>query len=173
MDSRTVVPVAAACFIAGWLVASLLAPPVAELQVLPERTQPRSTAPDSQLPVPFAEQLHLKLQQGPEAPAPRRNPFVFGERQRKVLPAPARVEAGEAPAEPTAPIVTGPSLTLAGIGESETPEGIVRTAIISDGRTVHLAKIGDVVNGYAVVEITEKSAVVGDAAGARWTLGFK
>jgi hypothetical protein len=173
MQLKTIVPVAAACFIGGWLVASLVAPPVAELQVLPDRAQPRSAASDVQHLAPYTERLHLKLQRAPVAPVPRRNPFVFGERLRTVLPAPTRVEVPDQPTGPVEPIVTGPSLTLSGIGESEMPDGIIRTAVISDGRTVHLAKTGDVVNGYAVVEITENSVVVGDAAGARWTLRFR
>jgi hypothetical protein len=46
----------------------------------------------------------------------------------------------------------------------------VWTAVISDGVTVHLVKVGETVNGYAVVEIREDRVTIGDASGAQWTL---
>jgi hypothetical protein len=57
-------------------------------------------------------------------------------------------------------------LRLTGIGST----GDVRTAVISASGMVYLAKIGEVVAGYSIVEITENTVTIADAAGARWVL---
>ena len=124
--------------------------------------------------MPSAERLQLRLRQAPVAPTPRRNPFVFGARERERVvssggssrPAPSlpQVEA-----LPQSPVISGPAYTLAGIGAS----GDVRTAVLSDGITVHLVKVGDSIGGYRVATITETAITVADAAGARHTLRLK
>jgi Tfp pilus assembly protein PilP len=68
-----------------------------------------------------------------------------------------------------APIAASPSLRLSGIGST----GGVRTAVISDGTTVHLVKVGETVSGYAVVEISDDAVTIGDASGAQWKLRMK
>src|SRR5262245_29627046 len=80
MPFRTVALVGAVCLISGWLLASGLTPPTANLQALPERRAP-DRASATPLPAAYSEQLKLKLDRLPAAPVPRRNPFVFGGRE--------------------------------------------------------------------------------------------
>lgn len=180
MQPRSVALIAAGCLTTGWLLASIVSPPVAELQVLPERAPARV---DRQQPAavdaPYTEQLHLRMQQLPVAPVPRRNPFVFGGRMRVAPPPPPAADTNLAQPETSvvgAPITsapTGPVLRLSGIGSSDTPQGPIRTAVISDGTTVHLVKVGETVSGYSVVEITDEAVTLANAAGAQWVLRLK
>jgi hypothetical protein len=170
MRPKLVALIAASSLTIGWLLASVISPPVAELQVLPERPARRAATESEAAPTPYTEQLHLRLQQAATMPVTRRNPFVFGSRTSEA-PKPnleRRAAEPEAPPveAPAAPVVTGPALRLSGIGSTSD----VRTAVISDGRTVHLVKVGETVNGYAVVEISEDSVTIGDASGAQWKL---
>ncbi len=172
MQPKFVALIVAASLSTGWLLASIVSPPVAKLQALPPRDQPRETPRETASGTSYNEQLHLKLQAAPLPPVPKRNPFVFGTREREMAPAPERsAPMSNAPAsEPQpAPVATGPSLRLSGIGTT----GTARTAVISDGVTVHLVKVGETVRGYGVVEITESSVTLADAAGAQWLLRMK
>jgi hypothetical protein len=149
---------------------------VAKLQGLPaDRERPAAPARETRATTPFTEQLHLKLKTAPVAPVPRRNPFVFGVTTRRADVRDTRTtEAAGATIDSTAVAVpSGPSLRLSGIGSTTTEAGPVRTAIISDGRTVHLVKVGETVTGYAVILITDDSATIENAAGAQWTLRLK
>jgi hypothetical protein len=152
---RTVALVGAVCVTIGWLLASTLSPPVANLQSLPAR-QAAVTPPAEE--IAFTEQLQLRMRQAPAAPTPRRNPFAFGQR----APQEQAVRSWEAASvsEPAAPVLppapVGPALLLAGIGIS----GDVRTAILTDGQAVHVVKVGDRVGGYEVVEVTDDSATL-------------
>lgn len=176
MPPKLVAMIVAAALTTGWLLASIVSPPVAELQGLADREERRAPAQEPRGETPFTAQLHLKLQAVPEAPVPRRNPFVYGGASRR---ADARETArtDESATMPTelAPlaVATGPSLRLAGIGSTTTPAGPVRTAIVSDGTTVHLVKVGEVMRGYAVIEITDDAVTIENAAGAQWTLRLK
>lgn len=174
MPARLVALIVAGSLTSGWLLASLVSPPVAELQGLPARTPPRAASPSAD--AAFTEQLHLKLQQAPQPPVPRRNPFVFGTRPRTAPDPVAPAPAGDTTPERVLPMpqmATGPSLRLAGIGTHTTPAGTVHTAVIGDGTTVHLVKVGETVAGYSVVEITDDSVTIANAAGARWLLKLK
>jgi hypothetical protein len=181
MPPRTVTLVAAACLTTGWLLGSLISPPIAELQVLPERTPPRDPRASEPVTTAYTDQLHFKLQQAPLPPTPRRNPFVFGTTPRATLAAPtsrtdAPRDSQSAPEDisvPAAPVAIGPRLALSGIGSTDTPSGAVLTAIISDGQTVHLGKVGEVVAGYSIVEIAEDAVTITNAAGARWVLRLR
>lgn len=176
MPPRVVALIVAASLTSGWLLASLVSPPVAELQGLPQRPSPRDPAP-AIADAPYTEQLHLKLQQAPLPPVPRRNPFVFGARTRSAPDTATPAQEAETSATahdlPMPQIVTGPSLRLAGIGFTMVGPATIYTAIIGDGTTVHLVKEGETVAGYAVVAITDDSVTVANAAGARWLLKLK
>ena len=74
VPTRTVAVICAVSLTVGWLLASTLTPPVAQLQSLPARAERPSQQPAEST---FAEQLHFRMQQAPEPPAPRRNPFQF------------------------------------------------------------------------------------------------
>ena len=143
MPPRTVALIAAVCLTTGWLLASMLAPPVAKLQALPERRAPqhRHAEPSA----PFTEQLQLRLRQAPLPPVPRRNPFVFGTaRGRRDTTMTASAGAGGG-ADRTSRV--GPTFTLSGVGVSDTAGGPLHTAVLSDGNTVHLVKAGDTMAG--------------------------
>lgn len=173
MPPKTVALIAAVALTIGWLFAAVLTPPVAKLQTLP---QPAVRRPAVKDPMPSAERLQLRLRQAPVAPTPRRNPFVFGARERErervvssggsSRPAPS---SPQVEALPQSAVISGPAYTLAGIGAS----GDVRTAVLSDGITVHLVKVGDSIGGYRVATITETAITVTDAAGASHTLRLK
>lgn len=165
MPPRTVMVIGAVCLTIGWLLASTLSPPVARLQSLPERQPPGRAATEE---APFAEQLRLRHREAVVAPALRRNPFRFGDREREPLfevPQPPQMSAA-APASPGPP--PAPALTLAGIGIT----GDERTAILTDGSNVQIVKVGDSVLGYEVVEVTEGSVTLVAPSGSRLLLNL-
>ena len=175
MPPKTVAVIGAFCLTTGWLLASLLTPPVAKSQALPERRDNPQPVSAQEIE-PFVEPLRLRRSEAVIASTPRRNPFVFGNRTR---PADSATRSSS-PAAPSAPIEpqavaapVGPIYWLSGIGVSETPQGIVRTAVLSDGTTVHLVKIGNTVGGYTVVEITDVSATIADGSGTRYSLRLR
>lgn len=152
---RTVALIGAVCVTIGWLLASTLSPPVATSQALPPR-QPATPAAANE--APFTEHLQLRLRQAPTAPTPRRNPFAFGERaprERAGQPSAAASAPAVEAAVPLAPV--GPAFSLAGIGVS----GETRTAILTDGQSVHIVRVGERVGGFDLVEITDDSATLG------------
>src|SRR5262245_30009667 len=177
MRPKLVALLVAAAVTIGWLMASIVSPPVANLQTLRSRAGRQEQARDranTASEVAFVEQLKLKLRAAPTAPVPRRNPFVFGSATTRTT---RSAEEATTTAPPTAadltPVMRGPSLRLAGIGETETEAGTIRTAVISDGRTVHLVKVGEAVSGYAVVAITDAAVTIADAGGAQWILRLR
>jgi hypothetical protein len=154
----------------------MISPPVARVQTLPPRVTERGGRAD--VVPPYTELLQWRLAQAPSPPTPRRNPFVFGSRPRVTAPVAderqATIGTTTIPAGPvTLPEPEGPSVQLLGIGSKTTPNGVVRTAVISDGDTVHLVKGGDVIVGFVVVDVTEDSATLQNAAGARWQLRLR
>lgn len=175
MRPKLVALMLAAALTTGWLLASIVSPPVAELQVLPQRTVRPASSRDAPVDARFIERLNLRLQSASTAPVTRRNPFVFGSAPRRIDRETTGGSATLLPREeaPPAPSVAGPSLRLSGIGTTTTDAGAVRTAIISDGRTVYLAKLGETVTGYVVVAITDDTVTIEDAAGKSWILRLK
>ena len=172
MPPRTVALIGAVCVTTGWLLASMLTPPIANLQDLPER---RTSAPPQAVDridntAAFGERLHALLRDAPPPPVPRRNPFEFGGRSRVVSVAPLTSVPPPAPPPPAPPAVVGPRFTLSGIAAIESPSGLTHTAVLSDGTTVHLVKVGETVGGYRVVEVTEISVTLSDVSGASYVL---
>jgi hypothetical protein len=172
MPLKTVALIGAVCLTTGWLLAAVLTPPVASLQGLPER-RPQPTAAAAPAVEAFTEQLRLRLERVPSAPVPRRNPFVFAGRARQAEPSRDAAPIAVAPSDVATPAPVGPIFALSGIAVNETPEGEVRTAVLSDGQTVHLVKLGATISGYRVVEITELSVTLADAAGTRTILRLR
>jgi hypothetical protein len=174
MAPKTVGVAAVACLSIGWLAASLLSPPVARLQSRPTpRTTRPAAAPAAET---FSEALRLKLERTTSAPIVRRNPFVFGTSDRSV-PTAAAASGGAAvedpPAEPLAPAVVTPPFVLAGIAVNTTAEGDVRTAVLSDGTNVHLAKAGDRVGIYSVVAVTADSVTLTETSGTTFVIRLR
>jgi hypothetical protein len=179
MPPKTVALVGAVCLTTGWLLASMLAPPVARLQTLPERrTAARPAASPTQPAAAFTEELHWRLQQAPVAPVPRRNPFTFGSKPRGTVSPAGQPGASDAPAVSPAPLEvapapTGPIYSLAGIGSTSSADGVILTAVLSDGNTVHLVNAGQTVGGYKVVDVTEDSITLADSAGQQTILRLR
>jgi hypothetical protein len=174
MRPRLVALLVAAALTTGWLLASLLTPPVAELQTLPPRVERSRDVVETRSDAPFAEQLRLRLRSAPPPPTSRRNPFLFAE------PSSTRRELGtggdnarRTSIDGVKPAAAGPSLRLSGIGSSVSENDIVRTAVIADGTTVHLVKIGETIAGYTVAEISDDAVVVQNDAGERWILRMR
>jgi hypothetical protein len=163
--------IGAVCFLAGWLLASVLSPPVASLQSNAESARPEVAAPEAPAAQPYVERLRVRLQEAPKAPMPRRNPFVFG------APTPAAPPAAAPPADgplasPTMP--SGPDFELAGIATSDTSDGLVRTAVISAQGDVLLVKAGDTLpGGFTVGRVDEAAIVVVDDRGRELVLHLK
>lgn len=175
MPPRIVALLGAVCLTTGWLLASIVTPPVARVQSLPERRNAPSAGDDA-TPAPFSEQLRWRLQQAPAAPSPRRNPFVFGERTTSPSLVPLARQTPPAAAVSDVPAgfaVVGPGVSLSGIGVTGTPDGDLRTAVLSDGMTVYLVKTGQSVVGYTVTEVTEGSVTLTDRAGTPYVLRLK
>jgi hypothetical protein len=148
MQPRHVAVVGAVGVTIGWLLASTLAPPVARVQSLPERPQPPAQAAEQPT---FTEHFQERLRQLPPTPTGRRNPFVFGTRER-IAPMAARASEDEPDTSAVSlSVPRGPAYSVSGIGIT----GDVRTAILSDGQNVRIVKVNDDIDGYTVVEITE------------------
>jgi hypothetical protein len=175
MAPKTVALSGAACLTIGWLAASLLSPPVARLQTRPTPRTARPAA-SSNTDDAFTETLRLKLDRNTSAPTVRRNPFVFGSSGRMTA---ARAAEGPAsgsdePAPPPAvPTVVGPPFKLSGIAATIGPEGEIRTAVLSDGTTVHLVKAGDRIGGYAVGTVGPDSITLTDGSGAEFVIRLR
>jgi hypothetical protein len=176
MPPKAVALIAALCLTTGWLLASVLIPPVARLQALPERRPPRPAA-ETPAPPPYSEQLKLRLKEAPLPPTPRRNPFLFGSQQRVRPPkssGPSQ-QAQTVLAEPpvAAPAVSAPPFLLSGVATTDTAEGPIRTAVLSDGTTVHLVKVGDSIRGYSVSAVTADAVTLVSPAGTRHILQLR
>ena len=162
---------AAACLMIGWLAASLLSPPVAQLQTRQAARAARGEVKPP--PVAFTETLRLKLQRNDAAPMLRRNPFVFGGRAPANAPVIPQADVNRPAEPPPAPAIVAPPYALSGIGSSATPEGDVRTAVLSDGRTVYLVKAGETFNGYTVAAVELDAVTLVDASGARFEIRLR
>ncbi len=107
--------------------------------------------------------LHERLHPSARPPEAGRDLFSF------VAPRPRAVELVQVPAAALteAPIrrPTLPAMRLSGIAEDATPDGVVRTAIISGFGQLFLAKEGDpVTDRYRVVKISSDVVELTDLA---------
>lgn len=137
----------------AWLAAANMPGPAAPAPR--PRAQVEAPGPDA-IALDVSAQASRLRQRMSQAPAPHpdvRNPFAFGapprpHRASAEAPAPAVVEA--APALPAPP-----ALTLMGIAEESTAQGIRRTAVIGgDGETLFLVLEGQSVGDrYKVTRI--------------------
>ena len=175
MAPKTVALSGVACLSIGWLAASLLSPPVASLQTRPEPRTVRPAAAAAPANI-FSEALRLKLERSTSTPISRRNPFVFGSRERAVPAVEPERRSGssdEPAAAPAAPLVVAPPFRLSGIAATAGPDGEVRTAVLSDGTTVHLVKVGDRLGGYLVTAVSTDAVTMTDAAGAEFVIRLR
>jgi hypothetical protein len=153
--------------VSGWWLASLGGPQIAREGANDLSDKPATIAHDGSA---FKERLRRGLSNAPAAPSPRRNPFLFSERE----PAPA--VARELPVDLPPPVMEpqSPALTLAGIATSDTPDGPVRTAVVSGTHGIALVKAGDLLpTGLVVVRVGEDHIVLADPAGTETVLRLK
>jgi hypothetical protein len=124
-----------------------------------------------------AEVARLHARIGPTAvPERRRDLFRFSPRPPRVASA---VQAGVAdvapPAPPDTPVAASPALTLIGIAEEPSADGLVRTAIVSGPGDLFLVKSGDRIGDrFRVGEVLAGSVELFDTStDARTTLALR
>jgi len=162
-------------FTGGGLLATWFAvtPKVTAPGELPAASAPHAVVAERQMTDDLTAQetkLREQLERAELKPSAR-NPFRFGRTPEAARPASAM------PALETAPTVVPPSrpaLTLTGIAEQKTTDGIRRTAIISGDGQLYLAATGDSVAGtYHVIAIDADAVTLRDETGAELRVEFK
>lgn len=162
MSRQTLGLVGAGSLLAGWMLASTVSPPVAQTQAgAPRRAVPVVPAASA----PSFQALQWRVGQPPPTPQSHRNPFAFEMRDRAEAPA---APAGEDVLSPDVEAPVVPSvLRLVGVAGDRTDHGLVRTAILSDGRDVWLLKAGDTLpDGRTIVRVDDEAVVVAGLDGA-------
>ena len=158
-DEPLMTPRQSAIYLAGgallvaWLAAANMPGP--EAPASPARAEAQTAGPDA-IALDVSAQASRLRERMSQAPAPHpdvRNPFAFGappQSHRAPLEAPAPVVVDMAP-----PIPAAPALTLMGIAEESTAQGVRRTAIIGgDGDVLFLVVEGQPVGDrYKVTKI--------------------
>jgi hypothetical protein len=164
MTPRNVAFVGAICMTIGWLLASVVTPPVARVQSLPAQRQPARETP---VEPTFTEHLQIRLEEARPLPERRRNPFTFAGRERQ----PEFVRgASDTGSEPIVPAEASPAplpFALAGVGIS----GENWTAVLATSTGVLIVAAGDTVLGYTVTAIDDASVSL-SRDGATITLRF-
>lgn len=152
---------AAGGMLAAWAAGAAMTSPRPALDV----PVSRPTAADVQGHALDAEILRLRERLRPtELPQqPGRNLFSFAASPRAAARS-SHVIAPEPPAAPiAAPAAPSPPLSLIGLAEDHTADGVVRTAIVSGFGEVFLAKEGDPIAGrYRIIRIGAEGVVVTD-----------
>ena len=148
------------------------------LAVAPEQSGPAPAAPLSRPSVvngPSAEMLNAQAEKlrartaivalGPST----RNPFRFSAAKTTT---PDRRALDSAPAAVSEAVVPAPpALTLSGIAEKKTPEGMQRTAVLSSDGQIYLVKEGDAVAAvFSVVRIDSEAVLLRNLNGAELRL---
>lgn len=160
--------------LATWLaVTPATPPPAASPAARTDRSAPVRATTEDDLNAQEAR-LRQHLSMVPLRPSAR-NPFRFA----KPASAPPQLgtpgAASSSPASPAAPTVTiasaQPSLSLSGVAERQTPQGRVRTAIISGGGQLYLVTEGDSLAGrYRVVTVDSDAVTLREENGAETRL---
>lgn len=156
---RTAAYLGGASLLAAWLASA--AGLVSREPAIQETAQPVQTAGTETLAADVQAQTERLRQRLAAAPAPQepfRNPFAFSTRPE----APARPSARSAePPAPPPPLMSEPPLILIGIAESQTPEGLARTAMIATAAAELITVTrGEAVVGRYRVDVVEADAVV-------------
>lgn len=104
--------------------------------------------------------LHNRLAPS-TVPTRSRDLFRFAARPatRPVAPTTDAPQAVDTATRADTPVAPKPSLQLIGVAEDETPDGAVRTAIVSGLGDVFLVKTGDIISGRFRVEQVSADAV--------------
>ncbi len=138
--------------------------------------RPLGVAPSVNLAPAAAQARAPRSQAG--APRPMRNPFAFA---RPSVTA-GRAAAAAAVPEPEPDVASadpaevvsgdqGPLLRLAGMAQTETPNGPELTAMVHDGQGLQYVRLGDALpGGYTVVDVQETAVTIRDGSGGERTL---
>lgn len=176
MPLRTVALLGSLALMAGWYIGTVTGPGRGLESGAGKSSGPRPLGVERwQPPPPFKETLQKKLTNQPRSPQPKRNPFVF-QPAPSSRPAPAARGNTDAAAEPLEPVAAprGPVFSLSGIAADEQDGTMVFTAIVSDGRQIHLLKVGDTLpGGLTVVRVTESTVILADETGGERTLSLR
>jgi hypothetical protein len=108
-----------------------------------------------------AQRLREYASIAPQPRRPARDPFRYAPRHAELPPAfrPGPPPAPAAALPPESAPAAAPRLTLIGMAERETPDGVVRVAILSGFGDVHLAGAGDRIAGRFTVLAVSADAV--------------
>jgi type IV pilus biogenesis protein PilP len=104
-----------------------------------------------------------------------RNPFRFTPPSAARNGQPSHGIAAPAPALPPLPLAPPPpSLTLSGVAETKTADGVERTAVITSNGQLYLVRVGDTVGGqYTVVSIDPEAVVLRQPSGEELRLALR
>jgi Tfp pilus assembly protein PilP len=129
--------------LAAWLATAGVPQPPPEPAAAPAPVQTSGTESLAQEVQAQAGRLRDRLAAAPAPQTPARNPFAFAPRQDTPARA-ARTSLAPA-APPSAPaVLPEPGLELIGIAEDQSPQGPIRTAIISaEGGELLMVKVGE------------------------------
>ena len=154
---RRVIGLAGAALLLAWLAAAFTS---GRTESPVEQSPPVAHRPDRSIDELLTQTARLHEQLTPDkAPRhPSRNLFRFAPPPPTPMPAPSTTMPTEAVPPPSAP-----ALSLAGIAEDITPEGPVRTAVISSRGQLFLVKEGEeVASRYRVTQISVEAAELTD-----------
>jgi hypothetical protein len=156
---RTAAYLGGASLLAAWLASA--AGLVSREPLVQDTPQPVQTAGTETLAADVqaqTERLRHRLASAPAPQEPSRNPFAFAQRPD---PLARRAARAPEPATPPPTLVAEPPLTLIGIAETQTPDGIVRTAMITTaaGELITVTR-GEAVIGRYRVDVVDADAVV-------------
>jgi len=142
--------------LAAWLASAASVGQAPPTPAVPVPVQTSGTETLAQEVQAQAVRLRERLASAP-APQPRpRNPFAFAPAPR---PPPRSVPAPAEPVPPP-PVMTEPALSLIGMAEDRTPDGPLRTAIITaPGGELFMVRVGDHVSARYRVEAIGADAV--------------
>jgi hypothetical protein len=142
------------CLLAAWLASAASTtqrqrPPEVDLDRGTPLTATEALASDVQA---HAARLRQRLASAPVPETPHRNPFLFESRPVAAPRQGVRIEAAPIPEPPPAP---EPVLLLVGVAEDRGPQGLIRTAILTDDADgVFIVSVGQtVINRYRVEAI--------------------
>lgn len=172
MQVRTAAIVGALGLAVGWMAGSATTSQQPQAPAAVQRRGPRPLGAGDP-PAPYTEQLRLKLQEQPRAPATGRNPFAFG--SRASMSAPSRAPRDTERVAPDAPVAPAPRrFSLSGMASQRAGDTVQWTAILTDHGAMVFAKAGDTLpGGVTVTRVDETSVVLVDSAGVEQILRLK
>jgi hypothetical protein len=150
---KVAVYLGAGTVLAAWLATAANVDQTPEPPIVPAPVQTSGTETLAEEVQAQAGRLRDRLAAAPAPQQPARNPFAFA--QKPVRAARSAAAAPSSAPAPLQPIVTEPVLALIGLAEDESPEGPVRTAIISTGTgELFFVKAGELIGArYRVQRI--------------------